>query len=125
VDSDEDADADEEDDEDNSDLENAYLGKKRVTVKPTAPLENSDEDEPNEASESDAESDDDDAPPPVHESLTKRVRTKPAKKSKIVPDGETPSQRDARTLFVGGLPVDVAQKKVRRFLTGSDFSFLF
>ena len=61
--------------------------------------------------------DDADAPPPTHESLlpsAKRVRVKSTKKkTKVVPEDETPAQRDARTLFVGGLPVEVAEKKVR------------
>jgi nucleolar protein 12 len=101
-----------DDDENNSDLENAYLGKKRPN-KPTAPSAGSeDEVEGNESIDSDAEESDPDAPPPVHESLTKRVRTKPAKKTKVVPEGETSVQRNARTLFIGGLPVEVAQKKV-------------
>ncbi|KAJ7672100.1 hypothetical protein B0H17DRAFT_184593 [Mycena rosella] len=113
VESDSDGESAEEEDEDNSDLENAYLGKKTVG-KPAAPAADEDEDESDgEANASDdADSDSDpDAPPPVHESLTKRVRTKPTKKTKVVPEGETPAQRDARTLFVGGLPVEVAQKK--------------
>ncbi|KAJ7496588.1 hypothetical protein FB451DRAFT_1119450 [Mycena latifolia] len=104
----------EEDDEDNSDLENAYLGKKKGTVaKSTAPPADEDEDEGEGEGEDDRDEsgDSDSDPPPVHESLAKRVRTKPTKKAKIVPEGETSAQRDARTLFIGGLPVDVAQKK--------------
>ncbi|KAJ6631356.1 hypothetical protein B0H10DRAFT_2427276 [Mycena sp. CBHHK59/15] len=128
---DNDEEEEEEDDEDNSDLENAYLGKKRAGAKPTAdaPSENSDEDEgddaPDDAEESEDADSESDAPPPVHESLTKRVRTKPAKKTKVVPEGETPAQRDARTLFVGGLPVEVAQKKpLQKQLTRHILSFL-
>ncbi|KAF8161776.1 hypothetical protein K438DRAFT_1921624 [Mycena galopus ATCC 62051] len=105
-----------DDDEDNSDLENAYLGKQKRTA--PAPV-SEDEDEEVEADGSGDNDDDDsgdaesdaDAPPPVHESLTKRVRTKPAKKTKTVPENETPEQRNARTLFIGELPVEVAQKK--------------
>ncbi|KAJ7099333.1 hypothetical protein B0H15DRAFT_543104 [Mycena belliarum] len=101
--------ASEEEDEDNSDLENAYLGKKGSMAKPSA---NVDDDGSEGEGEGSGDSDSDpDAPPPVHESLTKRVRTKPTKKTKIIPEGETSVQRDARTLFIGGLPMDVAQKK--------------
>ncbi|KAJ6534042.1 hypothetical protein DFH09DRAFT_1043654 [Mycena vulgaris] len=126
--SDRDSEGSEEEDEDNSDLENAYLGKKRSVVKP-APAPAADEDE-GDLSEGDASGDadsdsDPDAPPPVHESLTKRVRTKPTKKTKVVPEGETPAQRDARTLFIGGLPVDVAQKKaLQKQLSRHILSFL-
>jgi hypothetical protein len=110
--------SDEDDDEDNSDLENAYLGKLRPKKPVTAPSPDSEDEDAEDAGDdsasnnSDAEDSDADAPPPVHESLTKRVRTKPTKKTKIVPENETPVQRDARTLFVGGLPAEVAQKRV-------------
>ncbi|KAJ7752706.1 hypothetical protein B0H14DRAFT_3512868 [Mycena olivaceomarginata] len=113
-----DSDGSDEDDEDNSDLENAYLGKLRPKTPATAPSPDSEDEDAEDAGDdsasnnSDAEDSDTDAPPPVHESLTKRVRTKPAKKTKIVPENETPVQRDARTLFVGGLPAEVAQKRV-------------
>lgn len=77
------------------------------------PTVESESDEDMSDAQREVDSDDDpDAPPPVHESLTKRVRTKPKQKGKIVPEGETPTQRDARTLFVGGLPVEIVQKKV-------------
>ncbi|KAF7350889.1 RRM domain-containing protein [Mycena sanguinolenta] len=107
---DEDSDKESADDEDNSDLENAYLGKMR-SDKPGAPAEVSEEEEIEADDSGDSDSDDPDAPPPVHESLTKRVRTKPAKKAKTVPENETPIQRNARTLFIGELPLEVAQKK--------------
>ncbi|KAJ6488249.1 hypothetical protein C8R47DRAFT_511170 [Mycena vitilis] len=121
-----DSEGSDEDDEDNSDLENAYLGKKRSN-KPTAPSAASgDEDEADEVDQdSNSEDSDPDAPPPVHESLTKRVRTKPAKKTKIIPKDETPVLRNARTLFIGGLPVDVAQKKpLQKQLSRHILSFL-
>ncbi|KAJ7252418.1 hypothetical protein B0H12DRAFT_1018025 [Mycena haematopus] len=78
--------------------------------KPSAPATASDEEVEVDAS-GDSDSDESDVPPPVHESLTKRVRTKPAKKTKMVPENETPLQRNARTLFIGELPLEVAQKK--------------
>ncbi|KAF7294054.1 RRM domain-containing protein [Mycena kentingensis (nom. inval.)] len=99
-----DSDSEEEDDE----LETAYL---RKSEKKT-PVEERDSEPEVDADDSD---DDADAPLPTHESLTssaKRVRVKPAKKKLYVPADETPKQRDARTLFVGGLPVEVAEKKV-------------
>ncbi|KAJ7033429.1 hypothetical protein C8F04DRAFT_1002886 [Mycena alexandri] len=111
------------DDEDNSDLENAYLGKK-LPNKPTAPSPDSD-DEADVPSDAESGESDPDAPPPVHESLTKRVRTKTAKKKKIVPQGETSVQRDTRTLFIGGLPVEVAEKKaLQKQLARHILSFL-
>ncbi|KAF7362484.1 RRM domain-containing protein [Mycena venus] len=131
VEEEEDSDGSDEDDEDNSDLENAYLGKMRSN-KPSAPAATNSDDEDEvededegEANDSDSEESDPDAPPPVHESLTKRVRMKPAKKSKIVPESETPAQRDARTLFIGGLPLEVAQKKpLKKQLSRHILSFL-
>ncbi|KAJ7198473.1 hypothetical protein GGX14DRAFT_503595 [Mycena pura] len=113
-----------DDDEDKSDLENAYL-RRKPPVKPTTLQDSSsDEDEPDGSADQDSNSDTG-APPPVHEALTKRARTKPAKKIKLVPEGETPAQRDARTLFVGGLPVEVAQKKpLQKQLSRHILSFL-
>ncbi|KAK7057788.1 RRM domain-containing protein [Favolaschia claudopus] len=133
-----DVDSEEEDDDDdnesdaddNSDLENAYLNK-TLSKKPGAPSTNAAEEESqseadaNSEGEEDEEDSDPDAPPPVHESLTKRVRTKPTKKAKVVPDNETSAQRDSRTLFVGGLPLEVAQKKsLRKQLSRHILSFL-
>lgn len=48
----------------------------------------------------------------VHESLSSKSKA-PKKKTKFVPEDETPEQRNQRTIFIGNLPVDVAQKKVR------------
>ncbi|KAJ6497409.1 hypothetical protein C8R45DRAFT_1211303 [Mycena sanguinolenta] len=99
-----------EGDENNSDLENTYLGKMRSN-KPSAPPAVSEEEEVEGDDSDESDLNDSDAPLPAHESLTKRVRTKPAKKAKTVPENETPVQRNARTLFVGELPMEVAQKK--------------
>ncbi|KAJ7750138.1 hypothetical protein DFH07DRAFT_1034712 [Mycena maculata] len=127
---------DTEEDEDNSDLENAYLGKQRPAAKGAAPPAESDaESDGNSEEASGANSEEDeeepdadsdpDAPPPVHESLTKRARAKPTKKAKVVPEGETPAQRDARTLFVGGLPIEIVQKKpIQKRLSRHLLSFL-
>nr|GAT51474.1 predicted protein [Mycena chlorophos] len=135
--SDADADVDSESDSDSDDddeLEAAYLRKAQTKGKPP-PDENEganssevegDEHDIDSASESDADAD---APPPTHESLlpsAKRVRVKSTtKKTKFVPEDETSGQRDARTLFVGGLPVEVAEKKqLKKQLSRHILSFL-
>lgn len=63
----------------------------------------------------DPQSDEDGPSTLVHESL----KSRPAKskshsgaRTKYIPAGETQQQRDARTIFVGNLPVEVAQKRV-------------
>ncbi|KAG9119671.1 hypothetical protein FRC07_005189 [Ceratobasidium sp. 392] len=63
---------------------------------------------------SDSESDPD-APPPLHESLLQDGE-KPARRKKFVPEGETPEQRDARTIFVGNLPASAANNSARKAL---------
>ncbi|KAG5638850.1 hypothetical protein H0H81_009401 [Sphagnurus paluster] len=63
-----------------------------------------------QSSDEDSEGDPDDL---VHESV-KKNRKKAARagpKAKFVPADETPDQRDQRTIFVGNLSVDVAQKR--------------
>lgn len=82
----------------NSDLENAYL----KTGKDAAP---DDDDEEQEAFDV-----------PVHESLKKKSK-KAAPKPKFIPVDETPELRDQRTIFIGNLPVDIAQKRVRAIHT--------
>ncbi|KAG8737224.1 hypothetical protein FRC10_008456 [Ceratobasidium sp. 414] len=64
--------------------------------------------------ESDSESDPD-APPPTHESLLPQSE-KPSRRMKFVPEGETPEQRDARTIFVGNLPASAAKSSTRKAL---------
>lgn len=50
----------------------------------------------------------------VHESLVNGSKGKGKKASaKYVPQEETPEQRDARTIFVGNVSVDVAKSRVR------------
>lgn len=51
----------------------------------------------------------------VHESIAKSSKKGKAAstKSKFIPGDETAEQRDARTIFVGNLSVEVAQKRVR------------
>ncbi|KAG9118926.1 hypothetical protein FRC07_006295 [Ceratobasidium sp. 392] len=64
--------------------------------------------------DSDSESDPD-APPPLHESLLQNSE-KPARRKKFVPEGETPEQKDARTIFVGNLPASAANNSARKAL---------
>lgn len=83
--------------EENSDIENAYLGSHTSL----------DDKHPDSAEDVEAA--------PVHESLNKSNKraSRSGPKSKFVPADETPERRDQRTIFVGNLPVDVAQKRVR------------
>ncbi|KAF5328145.1 hypothetical protein D9758_016717 [Tetrapyrgos nigripes] len=74
------------------------------------------EEEDGDDGNDDEEEDAADAPPPQHESLSskskkKKEKSKPKRKEKYVPEGETPEQRDARTIFIGNLSLEVAQRK--------------
>ena len=64
-----------------------------------------------------ADSDVDDEGDPsqlVHESLVPGGKHKHGgHKTKYVPEGETSEQRDARTVFVGNVPLEVMKSKVR------------
>lgn len=87
-----------EEDEENSDLEKAYLG----AHKRARDVDSDDSDE------GEAER------PIEHETVTKAKKvSRAAPKVKYVPADETPELRDRRTIFVGNLSVEVAQKKVR------------
>lgn len=104
---------DAETEEDDSELETAYLSR---ALKGKGKGKASEEDDDMEMEE-DASSDDDDEEvksPPVHESLTKKQHTKKVSKpkTKYAPSDETVERRNARTIFVGNLSVDVSQKKV-------------
>lgn len=90
-------------------------GKKKA-AKP-ALSENEDEDEASERDQSPFGSEEDnESIPPIHESLAGASRpnpTSPPKKSKKhVPPGETPDQRDSRTIFIGNVPLQVMTTKV-------------
>ena len=50
---------------------------------------------------------------PQHESV-KKSKKKGIKKTKYTPEGETKEQGDARTIFIGNLPVAVVKSKVRK-----------
>ncbi|EAU86400.2 RNA-binding protein [Coprinopsis cinerea okayama7 len=76
------------------------------------------DDEASAHSDSDSDSDEedeDDGSIPVHESLkdTASQPSKPtrSKKKFVVPADETPEKRDKRTIFVGNLPLAVAEKR--------------
>ncbi|KAF8575321.1 hypothetical protein K439DRAFT_1641486 [Ramaria rubella] len=99
----------EENDEDDARLEDDYLSR-RTTRNPIPSAKKDD----TEAQSSEPEEDDnEDAPPPAHETqrCSKNVRQKVLKKAKYVPPDETPAQKDARTIFVGNIPIAVAKSK--------------
>ena len=61
----------------------------------------------------------------VHESLQKGAQTKGQSrhgKQKFVPSEETPEQRDARTVFVGNVAVEVTKSRVRVHLSCFTFA---
>ncbi|TFK33036.1 hypothetical protein BDQ12DRAFT_691735 [Crucibulum laeve] len=87
-----------EDEDDNSDLENKYL--KASAPQPAAP-----------AYGTDAELDEEGDPKElVHESLREKKKSSRSKQ-KFVPSEETAELRDKRTIFIGNLPIDIAQKR--------------
>jgi nucleolar protein 12 len=104
-------------DEDKSDLENDYLvkslrGKAKGVIDDEGVGNESSAEHAAEGSGSGSETD----TPPQHESLAKSSKgQKKAKtiKVKVAPHDETAEQRNARTIFIGNLSVEVAQKKVR------------
>lgn len=64
----------------------------------------------------DVESSDEEIDPSqlIHESVAKHAgKGSRNRKSKYIPENETANQRDRRTVFVGNLSVEVAQKRVR------------
>ena len=73
--------------------------------------------EANEEVASSSDSDDEGDPSTlVHESLLKGKQHKDngsMSKRKYVPPEETPERRNARTIFVGNVPVEVAKSRVR------------
>ncbi|GJJ12991.1 hypothetical protein Clacol_007240 [Clathrus columnatus] len=110
-------------------LEDNYLSRTHASKKAPAPEETDDDSKSEETVEKDESSEDEDddydlnAPPPKHETQTTsqaRIRKK-AKKSKYVPPDESPAQRDARTIFIGNVPIEViksrpAQKQLKRHI---------
>ena len=78
------------------------------------------ESQPQDLAQEDSDESDDEGDPSkmVHESLLKGGAAKDtsrAGKVKHVPTEETTEQRDARTLFIGNVAVEVTKSKVRRY----------
>jgi nucleolar protein 12 len=48
----------------------------------------------------------------VHESVSGKTIRPSSRKTKYVPEGETPSQRDQRTIFLGNIPLEVVKSRV-------------
>lgn len=97
--------------ENDASLEDNYLSRNTTTQKtvPTPVIEDVIE---TEYSGVDAENN----PPPIHEthaeSSRRKRRSKSLKKVNYVPSDETPAKRDARTVFVGNIPISVTKSKV-------------
>ncbi|EGN93820.1 hypothetical protein SERLA73DRAFT_171723 [Serpula lacrymans var. lacrymans S7.3] len=91
-----------ESDEENSDLEKSYPSTSKQASQKGVDVD-SDSDEEGDPSKL------------VHEALAKdgssNKKGSTGSKAKYIPEDETPEQRDARTIFVGNLSVNVAQKK--------------
>ncbi|ESK95131.1 nucleolar protein 12 [Moniliophthora roreri MCA 2997] len=106
--------------EDNSDLEDAYLqkslkGKVKVKDEEERDLEDDGDNDRDAVEDTDSSSETD--TPPQHESLAQSLKRNTKSKNmkvKFVPTDETMDQRNARTIFVGNLSVEVAQKKPLR-----------
>jgi len=96
-------------DEDNAGLEEAYEHKVRPG-KQVAKGSSRDEEQLNGTSDSE-----EDASQLVHETMVKsaqRDKTRSRHVHHYVPPDETKEQRDARTLFLGNVPMEVAKSKV-------------
>lgn len=82
------------------------------------PMYKDDREESRQDEEACESSDDEHTPEPlVHETTINVGKTSPVMKrghSVYVPDGETKEQRDARTVFMGNVPMEVAKSKVHR-----------
>lgn len=128
-----DGDAGSDDEEDDPALEDRYLRRTSALKKVPAPQSNSPSEEDantnsdvssdnddDEEKEDDSASEDEDydvnAPPPRHETQT-RTRKKKTKKAKYIPPDESPAQRDARTVFIGNVSIDIVKSRVRTTLS--------
>jgi nucleolar protein 12 len=96
-------------DEDNAGLEEAYEHKVRPG-KQAAIGSSKDEEQLNDTSGSE-----EDASQLVHETMVKNARRDKTRSRHVhyVPPDETKEQRDARTIFLGNVPMEVAKNKVR------------
>ncbi|KAJ3716021.1 hypothetical protein C8R42DRAFT_778754 [Lentinula raphanica] len=103
--------------DDDSELEQTYLSRTvRVKGKKLSKSDHDDGSERDlsvEGENSSSNEEDEEDEPPQHETLTKKQSSKSSSKvpRKYTPPDETPEQRNARTLFVGNLSVEVSQKK--------------
>jgi nucleolar protein 12 len=96
-------------DEDNAELEETYEHKVRPG-KQVARCSSRDEEQLNGTSDSE-----EDASQLVHETTVKNVQRDKTRSRRVhhqVPPDETKEQRDARTLFLGNVPMEVAKSKV-------------
>lgn len=96
--------------EENSGQEEVYERKVRPG-KQVASGSSRDEERPNDASDSE-----EDASQLIHETMMKnsqRDKTRSRHVQHHVPPDETKEQRDARTIFLGNVPMEVAKSKVR------------
>lgn len=81
--------------------EEAVAGPSSSPIRPVSPSDDSeDSDEEGDPSKL------------VHETLLKGNSTKSASKKKYVPAGETKEQRDARTIFIGNVPIEAVTSRV-------------
>lgn len=99
-------------------LEDSYFSR-RPTQKPAPETEGAAE------SASASGTDDENAPPPVHETHVEsgrsNTRSKAQKKVKYIPPDESPAQRDARTVFIGNVPIAVVKSKVTLYFVSGLF----
>lgn len=103
-----------EDDSDNDDAVEANYrsGLKAEATVRDAPHQSESSDEA--AEDSEGGENDFDPSKLVHESVAKGASShSQSKKTKYVPPGETSAQRDARTIFIGNVPVEVMKNRVR------------
>lgn len=97
--------SDENEDQDDAQIEENYLA--RRTSGPKQPPSQK------KAGSSSEDEDDSDTSPPAHETQkTSKWKLKHPKKSKYVPPGETSAQKDARTVFIGNVPIEAVKSKV-------------
>ena len=92
--------------------------RKRITEPVVSEEDETVEDGEQNSPSSDSEEDENEYVPPAHESLTRAAGPDSApsskKDKKYAPPGETPAQRDSRTIFVGNVPSQVMTTKVSR-----------
>ena len=89
-------------------------GIEKKTASP--PVYNSEQEEgPRDEDAGESSDDEHTTAPPVHETITKNGKKSSVatrSRSAYVPSGETKEQREARTVFIGNIPMEVAKSKV-------------